>query len=91
MKEQVIMAYGGLRGAVSFSLAFMIDDEVLSKPTILAATYIIILFTVFCQGCSIEFLVKCLNITLASKEDNFRLFKAFNKGTIDHMCHGIGK
>lgn len=89
LKEQVIMAYGGLRGAVSFSLAFMISDKVPSKSTIMAATYIIILFTVFCQGCSIEFLVRCLNITLASKEDNFKLFNAFNKGMVDHMAHGI--
>jgi NhaP-type Na+/H+ or K+/H+ antiporter len=43
------MAYGGLRGAVSFSLAFMIDPKMPGKSTILAATYIIILFTVFFQ------------------------------------------
>jgi hypothetical protein len=60
-----------------------------SKPTIMAATYLIILFTVFFQGCSIEFLVRCLNITLAKKEDHFRLFNAFNKGMVDHMAHGI--
>ncbi|KAI6191830.1 Sodium/hydrogen exchanger [Aphelenchoides bicaudatus] len=89
LKEQVIMAYGGLRGAVSFSLAFMISDQVSSKSTILAATYIIILFTVFCQGCSIEFLVRFLNIALDKKDDNFRLFNAFNKGMVEHMAHGV--
>jgi hypothetical protein len=67
----------------------MISDQVSSKSTILAATYIIILFTVFFQGCSIEFLVRCLNITLDKKDDHFRLFNAFNKGMVDHMAHGI--
>uniref|UniRef100_A0AC34RT31 Sodium/hydrogen exchanger n=1 Tax=Panagrolaimus sp. JU765 TaxID=591449 RepID=A0AC34RT31_9BILA len=37
-QEQFIMAYGGLRGAVSFSLCFMIDNKVVTKPTLLAAT-----------------------------------------------------
>lgn len=60
----------------------MISDQVSSKSTILAATYIIILFTVFFQGCSIEFLVRCLNIALDKKDDNFRLFNAFNKGMV---------
>ncbi|KAI6232258.1 Sodium/hydrogen exchanger [Aphelenchoides besseyi] len=88
-EEQIIMSYGGLRGAVSFSLAFMISDSMPSKSTILAATYVIILFTVFGQGCTIEFLVRFLKITLAKKEDNFRLFNAFNKGMVDHMSSGI--
>jgi len=89
-QEQVIMAYGGLRGAVSFSLAFMLPDDVDgTKATLLSATYVVILFTVFCQGCSIKFLVKCLNIRLAKKEDNFRLFNAFTKGVVNHMIQGI--
>ncbi|KAH7702037.1 PBO-4 protein, partial [Aphelenchoides avenae] len=88
-QEQVIMAYGGLRGAVSFSLAFMISDDVPTKSTILSATYVVILFTVFGQGSTIKFLVKWLNIRLAKKEDNFRLFNAFNKGMVNHMTQGI--
>ncbi|KAI6221429.1 Sodium/hydrogen exchanger [Aphelenchoides fujianensis] len=75
--QAFFQSYGGLRGAVSFSLAFMISDSMESKSTILAATYVIILFTVFGQ------------ISLAKKEDNFRLFNAFNKGMVDHMTAGI--
>ena len=33
--------------------------------------------------------MKCLNIRLAKKEDNFRLFNAFNKGMVDQMTQGI--
>ena len=41
------------------------------------------------QGCTIKTFVKCLNIRLAKKEDNFRLFNAFNKGMVDQMTQGI--
>lgn len=86
--EQCIMAYGGLRGAVSFSLAFMITGDEEVKNTILSATYMVILFTVFIQGASIKPLVKLLNITLAS-DDNFRLFIEFNRGIIVNLSQGI--
>ncbi|PIO64692.1 hypothetical protein TELCIR_13670, partial [Teladorsagia circumcincta] len=79
-QEQFIMAYGGLRGAVSFSLAFMISDKVPVKNTILSATY---------MGGTIKSLVRYLNIRLARKEDNFRLFMEFNRGMIAHMTQGI--
>ncbi|CAD6185332.1 unnamed protein product [Caenorhabditis auriculariae] len=88
-QEQFIIAYGGLRGAVSFSLAFMINEEGEVKNTILSATYMVILFTVFIQGASIKGLVGYFNIRLAKKEDNFRLFMEFNKGMIIHMTQGI--
>ncbi|KAK6032531.1 hypothetical protein OSTOST_01293 [Ostertagia ostertagi] len=88
-QEQFIMAYGGLRGAVSFSLAFMISDKVPVKNTILSATYMVILVTVFLQGGTIKSLVRYLNIRLARKEDNFRLFMEFNRGMIAHMTQGI--
>uniref|UniRef100_A0A1I7X9A6 Sodium/hydrogen exchanger n=1 Tax=Heterorhabditis bacteriophora TaxID=37862 RepID=A0A1I7X9A6_HETBA len=88
-QEQFIMAYGGLRGAVSFSLAFMISNDVPVKNTILSATYMVILFTVFLQGGTIKPLVRYLNIRLSRKEDNFRLFLEFNKGMIVHMTQGI--
>ncbi|KAK6759364.1 hypothetical protein RB195_021136 [Necator americanus] len=88
-QEQFIMAYGGLRGAVSFSLAFMISNNVPVKNTILSATYMVILVTVFLQGGTIKPLVRYLNIRLARKEDNFRLFMEFNRGMIVHMTQGI--
>lgn len=44
------MAYGGLRGAVAYGLAgFMPDDDLVRKETYLAATIVVIIFTVFVQ------------------------------------------
>ena len=50
-KEQFIMAYGGLRGAVGFSLVVMLGD-VIDKETaqvFVTCTLFIVLFTVFVQ------------------------------------------
>jgi hypothetical protein len=57
---KVIMAYGGLRGAVSFSLAFMLPDTLQTKGTLLLATYVVILFTVFGQGLFLFFFLEFL-------------------------------
>lgn len=62
------MAYGGLRGAVAFSLVTMLDEDVVvSQPIFLTTTLVVILFTVFIQGGTIKLFVKLLNI---KKSDN---------------------
>uniref|UniRef100_A0A0K0FND1 Sodium/hydrogen exchanger n=1 Tax=Strongyloides venezuelensis TaxID=75913 RepID=A0A0K0FND1_STRVS len=83
--EQIIMFYGGLRSAISFSLAFSLSNDVQCKGIILSATYVVIFFTVFIQGGTIKFLVKYLNIRLSEQEDNFRMFIEFNKCVVDHF------
>lgn len=67
------MAYGGLRGAVAFSLVKMlVASEVRSKPLFLTTTLVVILFTVFIQGGSIKVFVNLLNIEKSgSKEETF--------------------
>ena len=48
--EQFIMAYGGLRGAVGFSLVIMLDDRVFGEKTMfVTTTLVVIIFTVFIQ------------------------------------------
>ncbi|MEQ2189378.1 hypothetical protein GOODEAATRI_024729, partial [Goodea atripinnis] len=49
MKDQFGLAYGGLRGAVSFALAFTLPDHIGRKKLFITATIAIILFTVFLQ------------------------------------------
>jgi NhaP-type Na+/H+ or K+/H+ antiporter len=50
MQEQFIMAYGGLRGAVGFSLVVMLDGALVApRQLFITATLVVILFTVFIQ------------------------------------------
>ncbi len=50
LQEQFIMAYGGLRGAVGFSLVEMIDKEVIPpKQMFVTTTLAVVMFTIFFQ------------------------------------------
>lgn len=50
LKEQVILGYGGLRGAIAFSLVQTIDEAAIgAKDLFVTATLMVILFTVFVQ------------------------------------------
>jgi NhaP-type Na+/H+ or K+/H+ antiporter len=50
LQEQFIMAYGGLRGAVSFSLVEMLLPSVIKpRQMFVTTTLVVILFTVFVQ------------------------------------------
>ena len=50
LQEQFIMAYGGLRGAVGFSLVDMIDSDVIPlKNMFVTTTLMVVLFTIFFQ------------------------------------------
>ncbi|KAK5607881.1 hypothetical protein CRENBAI_009474 [Crenichthys baileyi] len=62
MKDQFGLAYGGLRGAVSFALAFTLPDHIGRKQLFVTATIAIILFTVFLQGISIRPLIEFINV-----------------------------
>lgn len=47
-KDQFILAYGGLRGAIAFSLGFVLPDNK-TKHMFLTAIITVIFFTVFVQ------------------------------------------
>lgn len=50
LQEQFLMAYGGLRGAVSFSLVEMLQPGVITpRQMFVTSTLVVILFTVFIQ------------------------------------------
>uniref|UniRef100_H2LU87 Sodium/hydrogen exchanger n=1 Tax=Oryzias latipes TaxID=8090 RepID=H2LU87_ORYLA len=60
-KDQFIVAYGGLRGAIAFSLGFLLTDTE-KKDMFLTAIITVIFFTVFVQGMTIRPLVELLAV-----------------------------
>jgi len=63
------MAYGGLRGAVGFSLAVVLKHDVWYRDLFVTTALVMVFFTVFLQGGTIGFLVKLLKIELDDKEE----------------------
>ncbi|CAH8557216.1 unnamed protein product [Schistosoma turkestanicum] len=94
LTEQTVLIYGGLRGAVAFSLAILIPPEILGKngeenqSLIVTTTLFIILFTVGVMGITIKPLVKVLKIRMEDKK-KLSLFKALNDNVLDEMLSGI--
>ncbi|XP_028407728.1 probable Na(+)/H(+) antiporter nhx-9 [Dendronephthya gigantea] len=88
--DQFIMAYGGLRGAVSFSLATVLDDEnVADKKEILITTTIaVVFFTVFVQGITIKPLVNLLKVKRSVKRKEVMLGEVNDK-MLDHLLGGV--
>eukprot|EP00096_Caligus_rogercresseyi_P004829 TRINITY_DN19372_c0_g1_i1.p1 TRINITY_DN19372_c0_g1~~TRINITY_DN19372_c0_g1_i1.p1 ORF type:complete len:500 (+),score=95.61 TRINITY_DN19372_c0_g1_i1:196-1500(+) len=87
-KEQFIMAYGGLRGAVGFSLAALISDDKSYKNMVVTTTIIVIFFTVFIQGSTIKLFVNKLHIQRKAKKDR-SVGKFVNNKLIDQVMAGV--
>jgi len=89
LQEQFIMAYGGLRGAIAFSMVEMLDaDKVGPRAMFVTTTLTVIIFTVFIQGSTIKPLVALLNIARLRKEKK-TLNNEINDNVITTMMAGI--
>ncbi|WP_134682036.1 cation:proton antiporter [Paracoccus ravus] len=55
-----IMTWGGLKGGISVALALSLPDSAW-KPTILAATYFVVVFSIIVQGLSVGLLARWLS------------------------------
>lgn len=87
--DQFIMSYGGIRGAVSFSLAILLAEEHFPmKNMFVTTTIVIVLFTVFFQGMTIKPLVRILHVKLRGKEQR-SMYAELNEKFLDHLVAGI--
>ncbi|XP_052104403.1 Na(+)/H(+) exchanger beta-like isoform X2 [Mytilus californianus] len=86
--EQFIMAYGGLRGAVAFSLMDLLKAKNLPKEMFTTTLMVLIFFTVFVQGITIKPLVKLLRVKLQST-DKITIGEEINSHVTDHVMAGI--
>ncbi|XP_062266121.1 Na(+)/H(+) exchanger beta-like [Platichthys flesus] len=86
-KDQFIVAYGGLRGAIAFSLGFLLTNNEM-KNMFLTAIITVIFFTVFVQGMTIRPLVELLAVK--KKEESKRsINEEIHTQFLDHLLTGI--
>ncbi|XP_060065514.1 Na(+)/H(+) exchanger beta-like, partial [Ylistrum balloti] len=88
--EMFIMSYGGIRGAVCFSLVALLDEDAFPmKDMFVTSTLFVIFFTVFIQGSTIRPFVTLLRVKLASKSVETSLVEEVMSHVNDHVLAGI--
>lgn len=84
------MAYGGLRGAVGFSLVEMLNkDDVPPRQMFVTTTLAVVMFTIFFQGSTIKFLVNLLNIDKIKEGEQKLISEEVNDSVIEHIMSGV--
>lgn len=85
LSDMITMSYGGIRGAVAFALALILDEnKVPRKKEFLTATIAVVFFTCFVQGTTIGALVQWLNVKRKEDEEHTMSAKLTNR-LIDHV------
>ncbi|XP_017340653.1 sodium/hydrogen exchanger 1b [Ictalurus punctatus] len=88
-KDQFIVAYGGLRGAIAFSLAFLLSSEHFPmKNMFLTSIITLIFFTVFVQGMTIRPLVELLAVK-KKRHTKFTINEEIHTQFLDHVLMGF--
>ncbi|MGH0163360.1 UNVERIFIED_CONTAM: hypothetical protein FKN15_044949 [Acipenser sinensis] len=87
--DQVVMSYGGLRGAVAYGLVALLDEtRVKEKKLFFSTTIIVIYFTVVLQGCTIKSLVTWLKVKRSEHRDPLISEKLHGRA-FDHILSAI--
>ncbi|XP_031170368.1 sodium/hydrogen exchanger 1 isoform X2 [Sander lucioperca] len=88
-KDQFIVAYGGMRGAIAFSLGFLLKKEQFPmREMFLTAIITVIFFTVFVQGMTIKPLVELLAVK-KKQEAKRSINEEIHTQFLDHLLTGI--
>ncbi|XP_047216665.1 Na(+)/H(+) exchanger beta isoform X2 [Girardinichthys multiradiatus] len=87
-KDQFIIAYGGLRGAIAFSLGFLLNKSFEMREIFLTAIITVIFFTVFVQGMTIKPLVELLAVK-KKQEAKRSINEEIHTQFLDHLLTGI--
>ncbi|XP_034776576.2 sodium/hydrogen exchanger 3-like isoform X1 [Acipenser ruthenus] len=87
--DQVVMSYGGLRGAVAYGLVALLDENrVKEKKLFFSTTVIVIYFTVVLQGCTTKSLVTWLKVKRSEHRDPLISEKLHGRA-FDHILSAI--
>ncbi|KFP78619.1 Sodium/hydrogen exchanger 3, partial [Acanthisitta chloris] len=87
--DQVVMSYGGLRGAVAFALVALLDEKkVGDKDLFVSTTIIVVFFTVIFQGLTIKPLVQWLKVKKTEHREP-KLNEKLHGRAFDHILSAI--
>ncbi|XP_057280243.1 sodium/hydrogen exchanger 3 isoform X1 [Pezoporus wallicus] len=87
--DQVVMSYGGLRGAVAFALVVLLDvEKVKEKNLFVSTTIIVVFFTVIFQGLTIKPLVQWLKVKKTEHREP-KLNEKLHGRAFDHILSAI--
>uniref|UniRef100_A0A8C5E9M1 Sodium/hydrogen exchanger n=1 Tax=Gouania willdenowi TaxID=441366 RepID=A0A8C5E9M1_GOUWI len=87
--DQVVMSYGGLRGAVAFALVVLLDgDQVKAKDYFVATTIVVVFFTVMFQGLTIKPLVKWLKVPQSTNKKP-TINEEIHERAFDHILTAV--
>uniref|UniRef100_A0A8D0BAG2 Sodium/hydrogen exchanger n=1 Tax=Salvator merianae TaxID=96440 RepID=A0A8D0BAG2_SALMN len=88
LKDQLIIIYSGVRGASTFSLAFLLPLALFPrKKMFITSTIVVIYFTTFIQGITIRPLVKYLDVKKTNKKESIN--EEIHVRMMDHLKAGI--
>ncbi|XP_048796677.1 sodium/hydrogen exchanger 3 isoform X2 [Lagopus muta] len=87
--DQVVMSYGGLRGAVAFALVALLDTgKVKEKNLFVSTTIVVVFFTVIFQGLTIKPLVQWLKVKKSEHREP-KLNEKLHGRAFDHILSAI--
>lgn len=87
--DQFVMAYGGLRGGIAFSLCkLMCINTVPSIQSMLCSTMVAVFFTSFVQGMTIKPIVEWLQVKKQGEQEQ-TVMKEMTESFVDHLTVGI--
>ncbi|XP_064409327.1 sodium/hydrogen exchanger 3 [Latimeria chalumnae] len=87
--DQVVMSYGGLRGAVAFALVALLDEnKVKERNLFVSTTIIVVYFTIIFQGLTIKPLVQWLKVKRTEHREPL-LNEKLHGRAFDHILSAI--
>ncbi|KAK3525225.1 hypothetical protein QTP86_023304, partial [Hemibagrus guttatus] len=83
--DQIVMSYGGLRGAVAYGLAALLDEtRIKEKNLLISTTLIVVYFTVIIQGLTMKPLVQWLKVKRVIPSE-LKLIEKVNNRACEHI------
>ncbi|XP_072013196.1 Na(+)/H(+) exchanger beta-like isoform X2 [Amphiura filiformis] len=88
-KDQFVMGYGGIRGAIAFSLVTILcPNRIMGLPILFTTTIMVVMFTIFIQGMTIKPIVEKLKVQKADEEQPSMNQQIFSRLS-DHLLAGV--